>query len=392
MDMIADKLGVDPVELRLKNLFEPGEISLEGFKFDAYGLPDCIKQAAEATNWNEKRKERVPNRGIGMACLIHGTGAKGAIGPVELSSIVIMAKEDGSFTAYTGCSEIGAGIGTVIQQITAEIMGTRLEDIRVVGGDTCGTPWDQGSYASRACHHTGNAAKLAALGMRQQLFEVAAPMLEANVDDLAARDGQIFLKKAPDKKVSIAEVTNHAHLEQGTVLISKGIYNGPTGVFDQATSSWPPPGKCISYPFACQMAEVEVDPETGKVKVLSLVAAHDCGFPINLNTAEGQIEGGISMGLGYGLSEDLRHEEGRVLVTDFADYFLWRAPDMPAIRPIIVTTDDQYGPFGAKGLGEATFIPTAPAIANAIYNAIGVRIKELPLTPEKVLKALKEKR
>jgi CO/xanthine dehydrogenase Mo-binding subunit len=303
-----------------------------------------------------------------------------------------MAKEDDSFTAYSGCSEIGSGIFTVIQQIAAEIMGTHLEDIRVVGGDTVGTPWDQGCYASRACYHTGNAAKLAALDMRKQLFELAAPMLEAEVNDLDAKGGQIFLKKAPDKKVSIAAVTNHAHLEHGTVLISKGIFNAPTGIFDQATSSWPPPGICTSYPFGCQVAEVEVDPETGRVKVLSLVAAHDCGYPINLNTVEGQIEGGIHMGLGYGLSEDLKHEEGKVLVTDFADYMLWRAPDMPTIKPIVVTTDDQYGPFGAKSVGEAVFVPTAPAIANAIYDAVGVRIKDLPITPGKVLKALKEKR
>ncbi|MFC2046981.1 xanthine dehydrogenase family protein molybdopterin-binding subunit [Chloroflexota bacterium] len=392
MDMIADKLGMDPMEFRLKNLFEPGETSLEGFKFDAYGLPDCIKQAAEAAEWNEKRKEKVPNRGIGMASMILWTGAKGVIGPVELSSIVMMAKEDGSFTAYTDCSEIGAGIWTVVQEIAAEIIGTRLEDIRVVGGDTCGTPWDQGSYASRACYHTGNATKLAALDMRRQLFEVAASMLGASVDDLDAGDGQIFVKKSPDKKVSIAEVTNHAHLVQGTVLIGKGSFNAPTEVFNLSTSSWPPPGASTSYPFACQVAEVEVDPETGKVTVLNLTAAHDVGYPINLNTVEGQIEGGIAMGLGYGLSENLKHEDGRVLVTDFADYLLWRAPDMPVIKPIVVTTDDKYGPFGAKGLGESVFIPTAPAIANAIYNAIGVRIKDLPITPEKVLKALRERR
>ncbi|MFC1995741.1 xanthine dehydrogenase family protein molybdopterin-binding subunit [Chloroflexota bacterium] len=391
MDMIADKMGMDPMELRLKNLFEPGEISAEGWKFDAYGLPDCIKQATEAANWNQKRKEKVPNRGIGMACLILWTGVKGVIGPVELSSIIIMAKEDGSFIAYTDQMEIGAGIWTVIQQVAAEIIGTRLEDIRVVGGDTEFTPFDQGSYASRACYHTGNAAKLAAFDMRQQLFEIAAPMLEASVDDLDAGDGQIFVKKSPDKKVSIAEVTNHAHLVQGTVLISKGIFNAPTGVFDQKTSSWPPPGISTSYPFACQIAEVEVDPKTGKVKVLNLTAAHDVGYPINLNTVEGQIEGGIHMGLGYGLSENLNHEQGRVLVTDFSDYLLWRAPDMPKIKPIVVTTDDKYGPFGAKGLGESVFVPTAPAIASAVYNAIGVRIKDIPLTPEKVLKALKEK-
>ena len=145
-----------------------------------------------------------------------------------------------------------------------------------------------------------------------------------------------------------------------------------------------------SYAFACQVAEVEVDPRTGKVQVLKMTAAHDVGYPINLEQVEGQIEGGVVMGLGYALTEDLRMEEGRVLVDDFADYFVRRSQDVPEINPIIVTTDDAYGPFGAKGVGEAVMCPTAAAIANAIYDAVGVRIKELPITPAKVLKALRE--
>ncbi|MFC1995410.1 xanthine dehydrogenase family protein molybdopterin-binding subunit [Chloroflexota bacterium] len=392
MDIIAERLGMDPMELRLNNLFESGEVSAEGWKLDAYGLPDCIKQAAEAADWSQKRKERVSNRGIGMASLTHISGAKGVVGPIELSSVILMAKEDGSFNLHTGCSEIGGGVFTVAQQVAAEIMGTRLEDIRIVGGDTAFAPFDLGCYGSRGTYEMGNAVELAATDMRNQLFEIAAPMLEATVQDLDARDGHIFIKNTPGKKVSIAEVTNNAHLVQGTVLISKGIFNAPTGVFDQSTSTWPPPGACTAYPFACQVAEVEVDPETGRVKVLNLTAAHDCGYPINLNSVEGQIEGGIAMGIGFALSENLKHEEGRVLVTDFADYFMCRALDLPEITPIIVTAEDPYGPFGAKGVGEPVFVPTAPAIANAIYHAVGVRIKELPITPEKILKALKERR
>jgi len=392
MDMIAEKLGMDPVELKLKNLFEQGETSMMGWKFDSYGLPDCIKKATEAVNWSEKRKEKVPNRGVGMACHIHASGFKGAFGSIEASSAFIIAREDGSFNLYTDFSEIGTGVWTVVQEIAAEILGTRLEDIKVIAGDTAITPFDLGSYASRGTYSIGNAVKLAATDMRQQLFEVAATMLEAKVDDLEAKNGEIYLKQTPEKKVSIAQVAYQAHFGLGKVLISKGIWNSPAGLFNPFTGLWPSPGPLTSYPFACHVAEVEVDPRTGKVEVLNVAAAHDVGYPINLNAVEGQIEGGVVMGLGYALTENLAHEDGRVLCDDFVDYFIRRAPDVPEIKPVVVTTNDPHGPFGAKGLGEVVMVPTAPAIANAIYNAIGVRIKELPITPDKILKALKEKK
>ena len=391
MDMIAEKLGMDPVELKLKNLFEQGETSVLGWKFDSYGLPECIKKAAEASDWSRKRTERVPNRGIGMACGMHVTAWRGVYGSIETSSVNIIAKEDGTFNLYTDFSEMGTGVWTIAQAVAAEILGTRLEDIQIVAADTAITPFDLGSYASRGTFSLGNAVKLAATDMRNQLFEVAATMLEAGVEDLEAKDGEIYLKKTPEKKLSIAEVSYYAHFTLGKVLMSKGIWNLPAGLFDPATGRWPSPGPMTSYPFACQVAEVEVDPETGKVNVLSVAAAHDVGFPINLPAVEGQIEGGVMMGLGYSLTENLRSAEGTVLVKNFSDYFLRGTLDIPEIKPIVVTTNDPYGPFGAKGVAETVMIPTAPAVANAIYNAIGVRIRELPITPDKILKALKEK-
>lgn len=393
-DIIADKLGMDPIELKLKNLFEPGEITPLGWGFASYGLPECIKKAAEATNWSEKRKEKVPNRGIGMACVIHSSADKASFGPVSTDSVTLIGSEDGSFTLYIDQSELGGGLQTVVQQIVAEILGTRLEDIKVVGGDTAITPFGMGSYGSRSSFHCGNAVKIAATDMRSQLFEVAATMLKVRTEDLEAKDRQIYVEKTPEKKVPIAEVAGYTHFVLSKVLLSKGIYSMPSSLEDPSTGIWSPPGTgfCTSYPFGCQVAEVEVDPKTGKVKVLSIVAAYDCGYPLNVNNVEGQIEGGVGMACGYGLTENLRTDEGRVLVGDFVDYFMLRAPDMPKIKPIIVITNDPYGPFGAKGIGEAVTVPTAPAIANAIYNAVGVRIRELPLTPEKILKALKEKR
>jgi CO/xanthine dehydrogenase Mo-binding subunit len=391
MDTIAEKLNMDPVELKTKNLFEQGETSVAGWKFDSYGLPECIKQASEAAEWNKKRKERAPNRGIGMACMIHSCGFKGAFGSIETSSAIITAKEDGTFNLYTDFSEIGTGVWTVVQEVAAETIGTLIDNIQVTGGDTAVTPFDMGSFASRGTFSVGNAVKLASEDIRAQLFEVAADMLEAGIDDLEAKNGEVYVKGSPGKKLSIAEVTNHAIFELGKSLISKGIWNSPAGLFDPFSGVWPNPGPTPSYPFACHIAEVEVDPQTGKVKVLSVTAAHDVGYPINLDTVEGQIHGGVMMGLGYALSENLVFEDGKVLCDDFVDYFIRRAPDLPKINPIVVSTDDPYGPFGAKGIGETVMIPTAPAIANAIYHAVGVRIKELPITPEKILNALREK-
>jgi CO/xanthine dehydrogenase Mo-binding subunit len=180
-------------------------------------------------------------------------------------------------------------------------------------------------------------------------------------------------------------------MELGRILMGKGIWHSPASLFNSMTGVWESPGPITSYAFGCQIAEVEVDPKTGKVEVLNMYAAHDVGYPINMDMVEGQIQGGVMMGLGYALTENLVHEDGRVLCDDFVDYFIRRAPDLPDIQPIVVNTNDPHGPFGAKGLGEAVMVSTAPAVANAVYNAIGVRIKDLPITPDKVLKALKEK-
>ena len=391
MDRIAEALHMDPAELRLKNFFEPGETSDFGWKFDAYGLPECVRKATEAADWKGKRREKTPNRGIGMANILHMTGWKGVFGAGESDSTILVGKEDGSFYLYTDFSEIGTGVWTVARAVAAEVLGVSLETIRIVGGDTYATPFGQGSYASRGTYNCGNSVKLAALDMKRQILEAAADLLKENPEGLDTKNDEVFVRRTPEKKVPFSRVCWHVHFNLAKMLISKGNWTMPAGLHDPVTNRWGSPGPMTSYAFACQVAEVEVDPRTGKVQVLKMTAAHDVGYPINLEQVEGQIEGGVVMGLGYALTEDLRMEEGRVLVDDFADYFVRRSQDVPEINPIIVTTDDAYGPFGAKGVGEAVMCPTAAAIANAIYDAVGVRIKELPITPAKVLKALREK-
>jgi len=228
--------------------------------------------------------------------------------------------------------------------------------------------------------------------MKKQLLEAASTLLNMDAKHLDAKNDEIFVKNEPGKRIPFADVCWHVHFNLANMLISKGAWTMPAGLHDPVTDTWESPGPMTSYAFACQVVEVEVDPRTGKVTVLKVTAAHDVGYPINLEQVEGQIEGGVVMGLGYALTEDLKIEEGRVLVDDFADYFVRRSQDVPEIDTIIVTTDDAYGPFGAKGVGEAVMCPTAAAIANAVYDALGVRITELPLTQDRILKALKEKR
>jgi len=380
---------MNPIELKSMNLFEQGETSILGWTINSYGLPECIDRAVKASNWNKKREAKIPKRGIGIACALHQTAWRGAYGSIETSCAVIIAKEDGSFNLYTDLSELGTGVWTVAQAVAAETIGCRLEDIEIVGGDTSNTPFDLGSYASRGTYSLGNAVKFAAVDIRNQLFNIAATMLEVAVGDLEAKEGRMYVRKTLDKNILIAEVCNYAHFTLGKPIMSKGIWNSPASLFDPETGKWPSPGPTTSLAYACHIAEIEVDPGTGKVKVLSVLCAQDVGYPINLTAIEGQIEGGITMALGFSLTDNMCIAEGEVLTTNFTDFSIRGTLDIPEIETIIVATNDPYGPFGAKGVGELVGNPVAAAIANAIYNAVGIRIKELPIDPEKIIGALK---
>ncbi len=247
-----------------------------------------------------------------------------------------------------------------------------------------------GAYASRSTFISGNAVKLAAANAKKQLLQVAASEFGVSPEELDAKDSQVFIKSDPKKVMTFEEVGIAAHYGKWKdhALVGVGTWDAPSTLFDHETRKWKPPGMAATYTFGCQAIEVEVNPETGAVKVLKIASAHDVGRAINPTLLEGQIEGAISQGLGYALSEDMRIEEGRTLVTDFRDYFLRRAPDMPPIESILVETNDPYGAYGLKGIGEPAMVPVAPAVANAVYNAVGVRISELPITREKVLNAM----
>ncbi len=325
-------------------------------------------------------------RGRGIACMWYPIGFTVSANP---SAAVVKVNEDGTATLLTGTVETGQGSLTVLGQIAAEALGIATDDVHVVSADTDATPMDTGAIASRTTYVTGNAVKLAAEKAKAILFEVAAPMLGVKPDQLEAKDRQIQVKGYPQRKLPIGNVANHAQAVMGQPAIGSASYNPPTVGMDPETGQ----GKPFStYVYATQIAEVDVDDETGAVEVIRIVAAHDCGTAINPMLVEGQVQGGISMGIGFALQEEILFDpNGLQINPNLTNYIMPTSLDMPEIDVDIVDSYDPTGPFGAKGVGEPTSVPTAAAILNAIHNAVGVRITSLPATSEKILAAIQAK-
>jgi CO/xanthine dehydrogenase Mo-binding subunit len=386
MDMLAHELGMDPMEFRLKNANQSGDVTGQGVKITSCGLTECIKRAGEHASWREKRAQ-AGSRGVGMASMIHvGGGAR--IYPSDGCGSTVKVDDFGKVTLISGSTDMGQGADTVMAQIVAEELGVPVANVTVINTDTDITPWDVGAHASRTTFVAGNSARLAAADAKRQILQAAAENLDEKVEDLDMKEGKVFRKGEPEEWIPFEKMVRGKHFRpDGDVILARGWYEPPTERQDKEFRG----NISAAYGFATQAVEVEVDTETGEVRVLKIAAAHDVGRAINPMAVEGQIQGGISMGLGYGLYEELVVQEGRVLNPNFADYSLPTVLDMPEIDSIIIETDDPAGPFGAKGMAEPACIPTAPAIANAVYDAVGVRIRDLPITPEKVLGALKEK-
>jgi CO/xanthine dehydrogenase Mo-binding subunit len=303
------------------------------------------------------------------------------------STVTVKVNEDGTAILISGTVETGQGSKTVLAQIAAEELGIAPDDVTMVTADTDGAPMDTGPIASRTTYVTGNAIRLAAAQARQILFEAAAPILGVPPDQLVAHDRRIVVKGFTQKHLAIGDVAFHSQVKLGRPAVGTASFNPPTVPLDPETGQ----GKPFStYVYATQIAEVEVDTETGWVDVLRVVAAHDCGRVINPMLVEGQIEGGVAMGIGYALAEEIIFQDGVQVNPNFTDYVMPTSLDVPPIDVVMVEKYDPTGPFGAKGVGEPTLVPTAAAILNAIYDAIDVRIKSLPATPEKVLLALQE--
>lgn len=387
IDILAEMAGIDPLDFRLRNANTPGEVTPQNFKINTCGLRECIDVVAQKLDWRQNRGRR-DGRGIGMASMIHvGGGAR--VYKSDGCGTIIKIDDFGTVNVITGATDMGQGAETVIAQIVAEEMGVRVEDVVVTHTDTDICPWDVGAHASRTTFVAGNSARGAARKIKEQLLEVAAKSLGESPENLDIRDRVIFSKNDPEKKSPLGKILRAAHYAAGgKMVMAEHFYDPPNENLDKEFKG----NLSVTYAYGTHGVEVEVDKETGQVKILKYIAAHDVGRAINPMLLEGQVYGGATMGIGYALTERLILQDGKVMNSNFLDYKMLTAKDVPNIEAIVIETDDPSGPFGAKGIGEPGLVPTAPAIANAIYDAVGVRIKELPITPEKVLAALKEKK
>ncbi|MFQ6110689.1 MAG: xanthine dehydrogenase family protein molybdopterin-binding subunit, partial [Nitrospinota bacterium] len=387
MDEVARRLGLSPWEIRKLNALREGDTTATGQRLDA---SVGIMASLEAV---ERRAgpERLPRwggtakkRGRGVGCAFFGIGATGHPNPARCR---MEAGPEGELILWAGATELGQGSHTALLQIAADSLGLGAEEVRLAAINT-GTVPDAGvTAASRITYMVGRSVKGAAEGLREILFGKAAELLEIDRRDLSFRNGFFSSVSLPRKRLPLKEVAR-ACWEQGSPPRAEGYYEAPI------TALTPEDGQGVAYAtyaFATQAAEVEVDTETGVVEVLKIAAAHDVGRAINPALIEGQVEGGCAMGAGYALTEEVLLEEGRMINEELTSYLLPTSLDAPEVQMRIVEAAEPTGPFGAKGVGEAAMIATAPAILNAIYDAVGVRLRELPATPERVLAALKGK-
>lgn len=387
IDLMAEKLGMDKAEIRLINANFKGETTGQGLKFISCGHKDALMKVIDKSCYN-KRKGRDSGRyrrGIGLASMLHvGGGAK--IYRSDGCGTDIKLDAYGYLTIITGSSEIGQGSETVLAMIASEELGIDMKKIRVINTDTDVKPWDVGVHASRTSFVAGNSTLGAVNKLKGRLSNKAAQLLSTDIEDLEYENGLIKSRKTGNS-LKIDKVVREIHFKEPGELCNESYYFEPDSEFQDKGYKGNVSG---TYAFASQAIEVEVDTYTGNVRVLDVHVAQDVGRVLNPLGLTGQIEGGVVMGMGYALTEELLVENGRVLNPSFHDYRLPTATDTPEIHFYPIETYDQKGPYGSKGVGEAPLIPTPPAIANAVSDAIGIKIDDLPITPEKVLKALKD--
>jgi len=389
-----------------------------GLKITTCPLTECLDEVEKKLDWKAKQGAK-GNRGVGVASFIHvGGGAR-----VYLSDgqgIILKADDEGKISMITGGTDQGQGSETIIRQMVAEATGFRPEDVNIFLGDTDICPWDVGTHASRHAFITGHAILLVADDFKRKILDLAAtwmqnliqaefkkkarrdpdfeiPQLDyvplSNPENLDIKNGEVFLKDDPEHphlRLHVSRILRKAHMVgtgKGEMVMSEAFYDPPNEMLDREGKG----NLSCCYTFGTHGVEVEVDTETGQVTILKYVAAHDVGRAINPMLVNGQIYGASVMGTGYGLTEEILVNDGRVMNPNLLDYKILTAKDKIPIEPVIVEPIEPTGPFGAKGIGEPACVPSAPAIANAIYDAVGVRIKDLPITPEKILAALKKK-
>src|SRR6266849_442571 len=437
LDEIAGQLKIDPSEIRRRNLLKPPCVTINGLRVQSYGLPECIDQVVTRSDWKNRKGKLPKGRGLGIACSHYVSGAANSIIRSDMphSTVNIKIDRDGGVVIYTGASDIGQGSDTMVAQIAAETLGCSLNRVRVIAADTDLTPIDIGSYSSRVTFMNGNATLRAAGEVKKQIAAAAAKKMNCGADELIfrgdavnkrknagggpfdSRSGQVRATQAQSKPTVAGRV--EGQILRGS-LQQKRKDEGPKDsmTFEEAvvaaidfhgaltgTGSYAPPpearggkhkgggvGPSPAYTYSAQVAEVSVDEETGEVAVHKIWAAHDCGRALNPVAVEGQIIGSVWMGMGQALTEEMVWKDGLLMNPGLLEYRSPSSVESPEVEPIIVESIDPEGPFGAKECSEGSLAATIPAIANAIYDAVGIRLHESPFTPERVLSALRAKK
>lgn len=386
IDMLAEKLQIDPCDLRLKNFLPADTLTVGQLRITSNGIRECMEAVREKSGWDQRFRKLPFGHGLGVGCGFYISGSALPIIWNRYPQTVVHAKLDldGRIVIFSGASDIGQGSDTMLAQIAAEVLGQPIERVRVETADTMLTPIDLGSYSSRVTFMVGNAAKSAVEKIRDRIAEAIASEKKVARDDLIFKDGCVStvdgsLKLDWDEAVEIGLANRGSLVETGNYISPKmgGKFKGSGA------------GLSPAYSFGAFISEVKVDPETGQVRVVKVWGAHDCGKAINPLAVEGQIEGCIHMGLGQVISEEVRHENGLVVNANFTDYRMPTAADTPEMDITIVESNDREGPFGAKEAGEGPIHPVLPSIGNAVYDAVGVRMTHLPMTPDRVLAKLR---
>jgi CO/xanthine dehydrogenase Mo-binding subunit len=394
LDMICEGLGLDRVEMRLKNFRKKGDILPNGDTLRSYALPECLKQVVEKIGWKEKYgRKRFRGLGIGTASMFSG----GHNFPFA-SAAMVRLNHDGRVILYTGQTEFGNGVDTVMAQIVAEVLNCNIDDVIVHSGDSEVCPHDIGNWLSAGVFISGKAVMMAAIDLKEQMVTYAEEGLRTPTDHLEMVEGWIVSRSDKTKRVSFSDVSKYAIQKAGgDPLIGKGyskcvpeVYFWK-GEFNKMASLFSGKGRFTeAYGLAAATAEVEVNPETGEVKILEIVVADDCGTPINVTFVEGQILSQAVMGIGDVLFEEVAMKNGMVRNPNLLEYKIPTATDIPKIISIIVDSYEPRGPFGAKEVGETARAAVMAALANAICNAIGARLYTLPMTPDRVQQAILE--
>jgi len=410
LDMTAEKLGMDPIEMRLKNIMTTGDMSINELDMSSLGMKECIAAVRDGSDWKNKKGKLPKGKGIGMACgfFVSGAGYPIYRSDTYHSNVVIKLSEDGGIAnVLTGSAEIGQGSDTMVAMIAAETLGIPLENVKVTSGDTDLTV-DLGAYSSRQTLMTGHATKEAAEQVRRQIAEVLAERTGHDASSISFRDGRVLFDGGPGdfeamrrqyikehrgwtdapggEYLTFKEAARMAYLARGTI-VGTGKYKPPPlgGSYKGAAVGTSP-----AYGCSAQVVEVSVDMETGEVTVDAMTDAHDCGLAINRTQVEAQMQGSLSMGLGECLFEEVKFDSrGRIVNASLGEYRIPTALDMPNVKCIIVESNEPKGPYGAKEVGEGAIMPTIPAILNAIRDATGCAINELPVSSERLFMALR---